>query len=76
MKGTTLACIVSDLSTPPHDGYRVLAQGAGFVVVDKACGLLSVPGIGPEKADCLWRAWRSAFPARASCTDSTATPAA
>ncbi|MEY4827473.1 MAG: hypothetical protein RLZZ288_1024, partial [Planctomycetota bacterium] len=28
------------------NGYRVLAQGAGFVVVDKACGLLSVPGIG------------------------------
>lgn len=37
----------------PHDGYRVLTQGPGFVVVDKACGLLSVPGIGPDKADCL-----------------------
>jgi tRNA pseudouridine32 synthase/23S rRNA pseudouridine746 synthase len=62
MKGTTLARIVSDLSTPPHDGYRVLAQGAGFVVVDKACGLLSVPGIGPEKADCLVARVAQRFP--------------
>ena len=37
----------------PLEGWRPLAQGAGFVVVEKACGLLSVPGIGPDKADCL-----------------------
>lgn len=30
-----------------EDGHR-----RGFVVVDKPAGLLSVPGIGPEKADC------------------------
>jgi len=35
------------------DGYRVLAQEHGFVVVEKTSGLLSVPGIGAEKADCL-----------------------
>ena len=40
--------------TEPSDaGWRLLARGAGFVVVEKSCGLLSVPGIGPEKADCL-----------------------
>ena len=37
----------------PEAGWRLIAQGAGFVVVEKACGLLSVPGIGPDKADCL-----------------------
>lgn len=46
----------------PQDGYSVLAQGAGFVVVDKACGLLSVPGIGPEKADCLVARVAQRFP--------------
>jgi tRNA pseudouridine32 synthase/23S rRNA pseudouridine746 synthase len=34
-------------------GFRMLATGPGWVVVDKAAGLLSVPGIGPDKADCL-----------------------
>jgi len=38
---------------PSNAGWRLLAQGVGFVVVEKSCGLLSVPGIGPEKADCL-----------------------
>ena len=52
-EGTTLIRMVSNTEASTHDGYRVLAQGAGFVVVDKACGLLSVPGIGPDKADCL-----------------------
>jgi tRNA pseudouridine32 synthase/23S rRNA pseudouridine746 synthase len=34
-------------------GFGTLASGPGWVVVDKAAGLLSVPGIGPDKADCL-----------------------
>jgi tRNA pseudouridine32 synthase/23S rRNA pseudouridine746 synthase len=34
-------------------GYRVLFSDPYLVVCDKASGLLSVPGIGPEKADCL-----------------------
>lgn len=45
-----------------HDGWRLLAQGAGFVVVEKACGLLSVPGIGPDKADCLVARVAARFP--------------
>jgi len=32
---------------------RVLHADDWFVVIDKPSGLLSVPGIGPEKADCL-----------------------
>ena len=44
---------MAESSTTVDDGWRLVAQGAGFLVVEKACGLLSVPGIGPEKADCL-----------------------
>ena len=54
--------IVTPTDSSLHDGYRVLAQGDGFVVVDKACGLLSVPGIGPEKADCLVARVAQRFP--------------
>lgn len=35
------------------DGFTILHEDAHLLVVDKACGLLTVPGIGPEKADCL-----------------------
>lgn len=34
-------------------GYSVLFFDPFLVVCDKGSGLLSVPGIGPEKADCL-----------------------
>lgn len=43
-------------------GYRVLASDAFLVVCDKASGLLSVPGIGPEKADCLVSRLQRGFP--------------
>jgi tRNA pseudouridine32 synthase/23S rRNA pseudouridine746 synthase len=43
-------------------GYSVLFSDAFLVVVDKASGLLSVPGIGPEKADCLVSRLQGAFP--------------
>ncbi len=33
-----------------------------FVIVDKPSGLLSVPGRGPEKADCVWRRVQAQFP--------------
>ncbi|MBX3355341.1 MAG: RluA family pseudouridine synthase [Phycisphaeraceae bacterium] len=35
------------------DGYTLLHADQALIVLDKAAGLLSVPGIGPEKADCL-----------------------
>ncbi len=38
---------------PIGRGFTVLWQDRAILVVDKACGLLSVPGIGPSKADCL-----------------------
>lgn len=31
----------------------VVGMGPGYVVVDKPAGLLSVPGKGPDKADCV-----------------------
>jgi tRNA pseudouridine32 synthase/23S rRNA pseudouridine746 synthase len=34
-------------------GYSILFADEFLLVCDKASGLLSVPGIGPEKADCL-----------------------
>ena len=37
----------------PHATYKVLFEDPALLVVDKGHGLLTVPGIGPEKADCL-----------------------
>ncbi|MEM8615674.1 MAG: RluA family pseudouridine synthase [Pseudomonadota bacterium] len=37
---------------PPIDVMPTLFADAAYVVVDKPSGLLSVPGRGPEKADC------------------------
>lgn len=34
-------------------GYVILHEDRHLLAVDKACGLLTVPGIGPGKADCL-----------------------
>lgn len=49
---------------PAADGYSVVHEDRWLVVLDKSSGLLSVPGIGPEKADCLVsraaRRWRGA----------------
>lgn len=43
-------------------GYSVLFSDPSLVVCDKASGLLSVPGIGPEKADCLVSRLQRDFP--------------
>ncbi|MFM8785822.1 MAG: RluA family pseudouridine synthase [Phycisphaerales bacterium] len=37
----------------PGDGYTIIHEDRWLLVADKGCGLLTVPGIGPEKADCL-----------------------
>ncbi len=37
----------------PGARIRVTHQGDGWVVVDKPAGLLTVPGRGPERADCV-----------------------
>ena len=36
-----------------HDGFDALHVDERLIVLNKHSGLLSVPGIGPEKADCL-----------------------
>lgn len=45
-----------------HDGFRVVHAENDFVVVEKASGLLSVPGIGPHNADCLATRVAAIFP--------------
>lgn len=40
------------MATPPC-GFATIHEDPWLVVLDKSTGLLSVPGIGPEKADCL-----------------------
>ena len=55
---------------PPSDGpgivhedvYEVEGVRGGFVVVDKPAGLLAVPGIGPEKADCARSRIKARYP--------------
>jgi tRNA pseudouridine32 synthase/23S rRNA pseudouridine746 synthase len=41
---------------------RVLHADRSFVAVDKPAGLLSVPGRGADKQDCLWARVRAAWP--------------
>jgi tRNA pseudouridine32 synthase/23S rRNA pseudouridine746 synthase len=38
---------------PPNDGLEIIFQDDALLVVNKPCGLLSVPGRGDEKSDCL-----------------------
>lgn len=38
---------------PAHTGLDILYQDAFLLVLNKPAGLLSVPGRGPEKQDCL-----------------------
>jgi tRNA pseudouridine32 synthase/23S rRNA pseudouridine746 synthase len=47
---------------PPSDPLTVLHKDPCFVVIDKPAGLLSVPGIAPEKHDCLRSRVKSLFP--------------
>lgn len=46
----------------PDPGFKVLWSDPFLVACDKASGLLSVPGIGPEKADCLVARLQGEFP--------------
>ncbi|MCE9620459.1 MAG: RluA family pseudouridine synthase [Planctomycetes bacterium] len=51
-----------DEPTLSHDGFRVVHAASDFVVLEKASGLLSVPGIGPANADCLATRVAAVFP--------------
>lgn len=48
--------------SPPMDPPRILHADGALVVVDKPAGLLSVPGRGEGKADCLIARLRVQFP--------------
>lgn len=47
---------------PPQEPPRVLHADHEILVVDKPSGLLSVPGKGAHKADCLIERLRGAYP--------------
>lgn len=46
----------------PAGPIRVVYADDALLAVDKPCGLLSVPGIGPDKADCLVARLQAAYP--------------
>ncbi|WP_370402605.1 RluA family pseudouridine synthase [Sulfitobacter sp. JB4-11] len=48
--------------SPPQDPLVILHEDAEVLLVDKPSGLLSVPGKGPELADCLITRVQAAFP--------------
>ena len=48
--------------TPPDDVAEVLYADDDLLVVSKPAGLLSVPGRGPDRADCLISRLRVEFP--------------
>jgi tRNA pseudouridine32 synthase / 23S rRNA pseudouridine746 synthase len=47
---------------PPDDGLGLVYQDEYLLVLNKPSGLLSVPGRGPEKADCLASRAQLRFP--------------
>ncbi|MFW2588872.1 RluA family pseudouridine synthase [Sagittula sp. SSi028] len=47
---------------PPSGDIPVLYEDSDLLIVDKPSGLLSVPGKGPELADCLLSRLERAFP--------------
>ncbi len=47
---------------PPTDPLEVLYEDREVVVLNKPAGLLSVPGRGPDMADCLLTRVQAAFP--------------
>ena len=47
---------------PPDDPIDVLHEDMQLLVVQKPAGLLSVPGKGPDLADCLGSRLQAAFP--------------
>ena len=51
-----------DQPLPEGIGFRVLRSDRWLLVLDKDSGLLSVPGIGPDKADCLVARVSTRFP--------------
>lgn len=53
---------MSDYRPPPDDGLEILLQLPHLLAVAKPAGLLSVPGRGESKRDCLLSRVQSRFP--------------
>lgn len=53
---------MSDVYAPPDLPLKVLHVDAQILLVEKPAGLLSVPGKGPDLADCMMGRVRAAFP--------------
>lgn len=53
---------MTSYSPPPDTGLPIIFADAHLLVVDKPAGLLSVPGRGEDKADCLVSRVRARFP--------------
>jgi tRNA pseudouridine32 synthase/23S rRNA pseudouridine746 synthase len=51
-----------DRYAPPSDPLTILHRDHELLIVDKPAGLLSVPGKGPELADCLIERIRAVIP--------------
>jgi tRNA pseudouridine32 synthase/23S rRNA pseudouridine746 synthase len=47
---------------PAHRGLDIVYQDSHYLVVNKPSGLLSVPGRGEDKADCMVSRVKQAFP--------------
>ncbi len=61
---------------PPQVPLDILHEDHQIVVVNKPAGLLSVPGRGPDLADCLITRIQAVFPQPCWCIGWTATPPA
>ena len=53
---------MSFVYSPPLDAPEIIHVDHEILVVNKPSGLLSVPGRGPDRADCLIERLRGAFP--------------
>lgn len=62
MRGLGYGAGMTDLYAPPDVPLSLIHHDAQIVVVDKPAGLLSVPGKGEDKADCLIERLRGVFP--------------
>jgi len=58
----SVRCVMPIAVTPLPQGVEILTIDDAFIVVNKPSGLLSVPGRGPDKADCLSARVQAAFP--------------
>lgn len=53
---------MDDTYSPPNTPLKILHEDAEIILVDKPAGLLSVPGKGPQLADCLLSRLKAVFP--------------